>query len=574
MTRRTLALTLVALATTPPALADEPTPEQTAWIKENAIVLKTVEAGNGFDDLMPLKALIGDARIVSLGESTHGTREIFQMKHRLVEFLASEMGFTIFSIEANMPESYRVNDYVLHGKGDPKKLLDGMYFWTWNTQEVLDMIEWMREFNKAGKGRIEFTGFDMQTPDVAMKIVLDFFSKVDPGYRATTEATYEAIKSVSPGGGGPSFGVATGSFPVEAVRGKKIRYSGYIKTEDVTGDSAWAGLWWRVDGESGTLGFDNMGNRGPKGTTPWTRYEIELAVSKDAVKIAFGMLLSGRGTAWFDSLKVEIDGKDYEGEAPFDSDFESGTPKDVYLGGDGYEVAVDATTARTGKASLRMRYAGGKEQEGLQAGEAVQMASEVLRHLEAATEDYGKKASREEIDWAERNARVVLQCFQSRAGMVPRDLSMAANVKWILEHAPADTRIVLWAHNGHVNKVPRCMGAYLDRWYGAEQVVLGFACNSGQYTAVGDNGLASNDLKPAGPGSVGYYFHKTGLPHFILDLRQASQELPASSWLTKRLDFRSIGALASEKQFQALNVQEAFDALIYIDRTKATDLLR
>src|SRR5687768_8995436 len=126
----------------------EPTPAQVAWLKANAIEVKTVDAGTGFADLQKLKAAIGGARIVSLGEATHGTREIFQMKHRLTEFLASQLGFTIFSIEANMPEAYRLNDYVLHGKGDPKALLKGMYFWTWNTEEVLAMIEWMRQFNE------------------------------------------------------------------------------------------------------------------------------------------------------------------------------------------------------------------------------------------------------------------------------------------------------------------------------------------------------------------------------------------------------------------------------------------
>jgi erythromycin esterase len=132
------------------------------WIAANAVRLKTPEAGHGFDDMKPLKKMIGNARIVSLGEATHGTREFFQLKHRMMEFLASEMGFTIFSIEANMPEAYRLNDYVLNGVGDPAKLLKGMYFWTWDTQEVLAMIHWMREFNKSGKGRVQFTGFDMR----------------------------------------------------------------------------------------------------------------------------------------------------------------------------------------------------------------------------------------------------------------------------------------------------------------------------------------------------------------------------------------------------------------------------
>ena len=89
------------------------------------IPFDTAEAGHGFADLQPLKAVIGDARIVALGEGTHGTREFFRMKHRLTEFLAAEMGFTLFAIEANMPEAYRINEYVLTGKGDPKELLRG-----------------------------------------------------------------------------------------------------------------------------------------------------------------------------------------------------------------------------------------------------------------------------------------------------------------------------------------------------------------------------------------------------------------------------------------------------------------
>src|SRR5262249_22806870 len=86
-----------------------------AWLKKAAIPLAAVEAGNGFKDLEPLKKLIGDARIVSLGESTHGTREHFQMKHRLLEYLVTQMGFTHFALEANMTEAFKVHEYVLNG---------------------------------------------------------------------------------------------------------------------------------------------------------------------------------------------------------------------------------------------------------------------------------------------------------------------------------------------------------------------------------------------------------------------------------------------------------------------------
>lgn len=169
------------------------TPEALTWVREHAISFRTVETNGSFDDLTPLKKAIGDARIVALGEQTHGTQEFFKMKHRLLEFLASEMGYSIFAIEANMPEAYRLNEYVLTGKGDPAALLEGMYFWTWDTQEVLDMIEWMRAYNASGRGPVQFTGFDMQFPNVAAENVQTFLEKVDPGYWQEIKNLYARV---------------------------------------------------------------------------------------------------------------------------------------------------------------------------------------------------------------------------------------------------------------------------------------------------------------------------------------------------------------------------------------------
>ncbi|MFP5284190.1 MAG: erythromycin esterase family protein, partial [Thermoanaerobaculia bacterium] len=176
--------------------AAPPSAAAVSWLRQRAVRFDTPVAGHGFSDLQPLKALIGDARIVSLGEQTHGTREFFQMKHRLTEFLASEMGFTLFAIEANMPEAHKVNEYVLTGQGDPRQLLQGMYFWTWNTQEVLDMIEWMREFNQSGKGRIQFLGFDMQTPTVAIENAQAFLQRAEPAYAREADQAFALVETV------------------------------------------------------------------------------------------------------------------------------------------------------------------------------------------------------------------------------------------------------------------------------------------------------------------------------------------------------------------------------------------
>jgi erythromycin esterase len=167
------------------------------WIRQNAIPLRTTIAGNGFEDLDPLRSIVGDASIVALGEATHGTREFFQLKHRLLEFLASQMGFSIFSIEASMPEAYRVNDFVLKGEGDPVQLLRGPLS-MWRTQEILDMILWMRKFNASGTGRVEFTGIDMQSPALAIEIIRDFVNKGDFEFKPQFESAARTVLSMNP----------------------------------------------------------------------------------------------------------------------------------------------------------------------------------------------------------------------------------------------------------------------------------------------------------------------------------------------------------------------------------------
>jgi erythromycin esterase len=150
-----------------------------AWLDRAAIPLTTDDPQQPFADLEPLRAMIGNARVVALGEATHGTREFFRMKDRILRFLVKEMGFTAFAIEATWPESNRLDRYVRTGVGNPDTLLSGLYFWTWNTTEVLEMIGWMRQHNVGG-GNLGFYGFDMQAPGMAIHNVREFVRVVDP----------------------------------------------------------------------------------------------------------------------------------------------------------------------------------------------------------------------------------------------------------------------------------------------------------------------------------------------------------------------------------------------------------
>ncbi|MEX0723554.1 MAG: erythromycin esterase family protein [Gracilimonas sp.] len=167
------------------------TTDQIKWLKENTIPLSTDSPGSNFSDLDQLKPLFEDAEIVGLGEATHGTREFFQMKHRIVEWIAQQQDTVIFAIEANMPESRAINEYIRTGNGDPKELLAELHYWTWNTEEVLQLIEWMRNYNESEKGKVEFWGFDMTFPRVAADSVRSFIEKADPMFLEELEKSYE-----------------------------------------------------------------------------------------------------------------------------------------------------------------------------------------------------------------------------------------------------------------------------------------------------------------------------------------------------------------------------------------------
>jgi erythromycin esterase len=161
--------------------------EVLAWIRRHRVELRTVQAGHGFEDLSPLRKMIGETRIVALGEATHGTREFLQLKHRLFEFLASEMSFTVFAVEGRMTAGFDLNAYVVSGTGNPAETL-----WAFSpTEEMLDLVRWMRAYNEQRNHRrkVKIYGIDMQPPAPAARLMLDYLGRVDPEAVAPTETS-------------------------------------------------------------------------------------------------------------------------------------------------------------------------------------------------------------------------------------------------------------------------------------------------------------------------------------------------------------------------------------------------
>ncbi len=139
-------------------------------------------------DYEPLMDLIGDARFVLIGEASHGTHEFYQQRAEITKRLIQEKGFTAVAVEADWPDAYRVNRYV-RGIGDDTTSADALAgfdrfpAWMWRNTEVVNFIDWLREYNNAlpqNATKAGFYGLDLYSLHTSVEAVLSYLDKIDP----------------------------------------------------------------------------------------------------------------------------------------------------------------------------------------------------------------------------------------------------------------------------------------------------------------------------------------------------------------------------------------------------------
>lgn len=544
------------------------------WIRANAIPLPIAQTANDTTDMRPLEKIVGDASIVALGEATHGPRQFFQLRQHMLEFLVKDMGFHILALEMDMAAAAQINQYVLTGHGDPEELVNQKNVWPWDTQELLNLIGWMREVNQSGRGHVELAGFDMNDPTSAQQALRQFVARNDVGYLPTLKRSSRQATAAHAKARPADFGVAGAVFPVSVAAGKHIRFSGYIKTDNIS--RGWAGLWWRVDSGADVLAFDNMQDRGVTGTQDWKRFVIDLPVAEDATNINFGVLQSGDGTAWFDGLAIEVDGKPYRDSNAIDLDFESSRPTGFYTGGNGYEVQPDRAIFHSGKQSLRMRYLGAPEkpQDSADSRAASLLWKEVVQHLDQSRSAYRMKGiSDRDVEWAIQNARTVLQCVQIDADEVSRNASMADNIEW-LAHNEADAKIVIWTHNELLASAGYggndLIADLLRKKFGSQMVAFGLATGEDPSSRV-EQGKELRDVNLSPPDGRGLdaTLAAIRIRQFALDLRNAPESGPVAAWLSEPHPTTvALPGAAGTCECTTRPAPKSFDVLVFADKTR------
>jgi erythromycin esterase-like protein len=140
---------------------------------------------------------IGDARLVLIGEASHGTHEFYETRAELTKALIVHAGFNLVAVEADWPDAYRVNRWVRHASADADAgaaLADFTRFprWMWRNGDVVRFLEWLRDHNGSRKpaARAGFYGLDLYSLHTSIQAVLAYLAKVDPDAAKRARSRY------------------------------------------------------------------------------------------------------------------------------------------------------------------------------------------------------------------------------------------------------------------------------------------------------------------------------------------------------------------------------------------------
>jgi erythromycin esterase len=123
---------------------------------------------------------LADKSVVGLGEATHGSAEFFDAKHRIFRYLVENHGYKVFAFEADFGESLFIDEAVQHGNPTEIEslMISKMHFWTWKTEEVKELLEWMCVYNqgKSEQEKVHYMGIDCQFNTYHPELARDYLT--------------------------------------------------------------------------------------------------------------------------------------------------------------------------------------------------------------------------------------------------------------------------------------------------------------------------------------------------------------------------------------------------------------
>ncbi len=393
--------------------------------------------------------LIGDKRIVLIGDASHGTHEFYELRAKITQKLIKEKGFNAVAIEGDWPDAYNVNQY-LNGRGGvgcANHALAGFKkfpVWMWRNTELVSFINWLSKFNEnitKGGLRVGFYGLDLYSLHASIDAVLQYLEKVDPESAELAKERYSC-------------------FDLKAKNPERYGYLASHKLKASCENEAREELW---------------------------------ALQEKA----------------FEYVKKDA------GEGEY------------------FYAEQNARLVKNAEAYYRAMYEG------------------------------------DELSWNTRDTHMAeTLCY------LERHLS---------DRLKEDSKIVVWAHNSHVGDARSTeagqkrnelnIGQLAREVFGPETFLLGFLGYDGTVTAASDWGpyAQRKNVRPALSESYEGLFHEVRHKNFVLSFEKESQ---ARKMLSKPRLERFIGVIYRPEtertsHYYPVDITKQFDAIVYLDRTKA-----
>ncbi|MFD1870855.1 erythromycin esterase family protein [Hymenobacter bucti] len=154
-------------APTGPPGPPPPTAAEQAWLRTALRPLRLATPATAGPDLAALGSILRSARLVGLGEVTHGSQEVFSLNARLSHYLIEQKGFSGLLLEASPAGCAALGDYLRTGQGDPARLLAALE--GWHTPAMLDLVRGLRAYQQAHPGPpLLLAGIEVRQPEQAL----------------------------------------------------------------------------------------------------------------------------------------------------------------------------------------------------------------------------------------------------------------------------------------------------------------------------------------------------------------------------------------------------------------------
>lgn len=138
------------------------------------------------EDLTPILEAIGDAKIVLLGEASHGTSEFYTVRAELSKRLIEEKGFTLIAVEGDWPSTQHINRFIKGYKEGPMNVQHALKnfrrfpTWMWANEEIAEFVTWLKMYNEQKKEKVGFYGIDVYSLWESLDEVITYLSKTNP----------------------------------------------------------------------------------------------------------------------------------------------------------------------------------------------------------------------------------------------------------------------------------------------------------------------------------------------------------------------------------------------------------